>query len=81
VGEQFYIKVQALPSDTQPLLIYDKSRQFEISYPFDRRGYREMYNAARGERATNGTKTYLKASFDASGSCTVYPGTTSIKTW
>ena len=79
VGEQFYIKVQALPG--HPLLIYDKSRQCHFSYPPNLRGYREMYSAAVGERATNGTKAYVKASFDANGNCTVYPGTTSLKTW
>jgi hypothetical protein len=63
------------------LLIYDKSRQLHFSYPCHLRGFRELYDAARGERATNGTKAYLKASFDANGNCTVYPGTTSIKTW
>jgi hypothetical protein len=40
-----------------------------------------MYSAAIEEKATNGTKAYLKASFDANGNCTVYPGTTTIKTW
>jgi hypothetical protein len=79
VGEQFYIKVQALQNS--PLLIYDKSRQCHFFYPPNLRGYREMYSAAVGERATNGTKAYMKASFDANGNCTVYPGTTSIKTW
>jgi hypothetical protein len=79
VGEQFYVKVQALANS--PLLIYDKSRQCHFFYPSHLRGYREMYSAAVGERATNGTKAYLKASFDANGNCTVYPGTTSIKTW
>eukprot|EP00978_Attheya_sp_CCMP212_P003707 scaffold7843_cov47-Attheya_sp.AAC.2 len=80
VGEQFYIKVQiAIPNS--PLLIYDKSRQCHFFYPPDLGGYREMYGAAVGERATNGTKAYLKASFDANGNCTVYPGTTTIKTW
>jgi hypothetical protein len=79
VGEQFYIKVQALPN--RPLLIYDKSRKCHFFYPSDLRGYREMYSAAVGEKATNGTKAYLKASFDANGNCTVYPGTTTIKTW
>jgi hypothetical protein len=81
VGEQFYIKVQALPNDTSPLLIYDKSRQCHFSYPAHLRGFRELYDAVKSERATNGTKAYLKASFDANGNCTVYPGTTSIKTW
>jgi hypothetical protein len=36
VGEQFYIKVQALPNI--PLLIYDKSRQCHFFYPSDLRG-------------------------------------------
>jgi hypothetical protein len=77
VGEQFVIKVQT----GSPLLIYDKSRQCHFFYSSNQRGYREMHSAAVGERATNGTKAYMEASFDANGNCTVYPGKTTIKTW
>jgi len=81
VGEKFYIKVQA-GGPTTPLLIYDKTRECEITLPSQQRGFQELYNKVRSETATQGRKTYIKASFDDAGKMTVYPNESTIKsTW
>jgi hypothetical protein len=80
VNEQFDIKVQG-GGPTMPLMIYDKSREFLISLKPEDRGFKELLKAINNEPTWQGRKTFVTASFDAAGNCTVYPGKTSIKTW
>jgi len=79
-GEPFYIKIQYnIPG--RPLLIYDKSRQCQFCYCDGQRGYAELCAKVKEEKAFGGKKTYLQASFDESGNCTVYLGTATLKKW
>jgi hypothetical protein len=80
VGKRFFIKVQG-NSGSAPLLIYDESRQFECMYSSGLRGFHEMLEKVKADKASQGRKTYMRASFDAAGNCTVYPGSATIKTW
>jgi hypothetical protein len=80
VGEQFYIKVQQ-SGPRHPLVVYDKSRQCQFIIKPEDKGFHELYGKVLQQTASNGTKTYLKASFDASGNCTVYLGTSTLRTW
>jgi len=83
VGEKFVIKIQSM-GDSSPLLIYDETRtcQFEINP--GQTGFNEILTETRKEMAWKGRKTFMKASFDESGICTVYPATAGVKakyTW
>ena len=80
LGETFYVKVQCAGLNS-PLLIYDKSRQCEFHYGSELRGYTELYKVVKAEKAFGGRKTYLLASFDESGNCSVYLGTATLKKW
>jgi hypothetical protein len=80
IGEQFYIKVQG-GSPQMPLLIYDKSRECQFDVQPGTPGFEELRKAVNAEPTWQGRKTFVTASFDAQGKCTVYPGITSIKTW
>ena len=80
VGEQFYIKVQG-GGPQMPLMIYDKSRECSFSVNPGTPGFEELRKAVNAEPTWQGRKTYVTASFDNQGRCTVYPGITSIKKW
>lgn len=57
------------------LLIYDKTRRCMFEYAPGMPGFEEMRQKVAVEPAFQGRKTYMKASFDSSGVCTVYPTT------
>jgi hypothetical protein len=80
VGEKFYIKIQG-SSDMAPLLMYDESREFELMYTAQKRGFHQLLSKVKAETCTDGRKTYMKASFDEAGDCTVYTGMTTVKPW
>lgn len=63
------------------MLIYDKSRECQFDYSRGQPGYAEMLEKVKEEKAFGGKKTYLEASFDESGNCTVYLGTATLKKW
>ena len=80
VGETFYVKVQG-GGPAMPLMIYDETRQCSFSYPPELLGFNQMREKVNAEPAFQGRKTYMKASFDSNGDCTVYPGTATLKKW
>lgn len=80
VDEMFYIKCQG-GSPSMPIMIYDKTRQCEFYYSPGMAGYDEIRSKINAEPAFQGRKTYMKASFDREGLCTVYPNTTTLKKW
>lgn len=82
VKEKFTIKVQASGSRTAgSMLIYDESRDCSFYMGPDQAGYKELFDVVKAEKATNGTKTYMKAYFDEEGKCVAFPGDTRIHTW
>lgn len=80
IGEQFDLKVQGNGNDC-PLMIYDKSRECNFSVDPGGSGFGELLQAVRAEPTWQGRKTFVAASFDSQGVCTVYPGLTSIHKW
>ena len=80
VDEKFVVKVQGSGS-MAPLMVYDKSREFNITVSPESPGFGELLKAIKAEPTWQGRKTFVAASFDADGNCTVYPGLTSIHKW
>lgn len=80
INEKFDIKVQCASAIT-PLMLYDKSREFNISVDPGKPGFSELFEACRAEPAWQGRKTFVAASFDDRGNCTVYPHVRSIHKW
>jgi hypothetical protein len=80
VGEFFFVKVQG-GGPVLPLMIYDKTRQCSFHYPPKMPGFDELRKVVNAEPAFQGRKTYMKASFDSNGDCTLYPRTATIKKW
>jgi hypothetical protein len=82
VREKFTVKVQAGGSRTAgSLLIYNEARDCSFFMGPAQAGYKELFDVVKAEKATNGTKTYMKAYFDEEGRCVAFPGDTSIHTW
>lgn len=78
VDEKFVVKVQCM-SNTTPILLYDQSRVCEFSVYPDQPGFKEILRETRKEMAWQGRKTFMKASFDKSGACTIFPSTAGVK--
>ncbi|CAB9510601.1 expressed unknown protein [Seminavis robusta] len=70
VNEKFDIKVQAI-SHRVPLAIYDKSRHCNFEVAPGSPGFDELLQAAQAEPTWQGRKTFVTASFDAEGNCSV----------
>jgi len=64
-----------------PLMIYDKTRQCSFTYPPELQGFDQLRERVNAEPAFQGRKTYMKASFDSNGDCTIYPRTATLKQW
>ncbi|KAL7546866.1 hypothetical protein ACHAWF_010192 [Thalassiosira exigua] len=83
VGKKFAVKVQAM-GDRSPILIYDKTRFCTFEIPWGQQGFIEVLSEVRKEKAWGGRKTFMKASFDRSGTCTLYPESAGVRshyTW
>ena len=82
-NEKFVIKCQG-NADTSPILIYDQTRTCQFDLKPEQKGFKEILQTIRNEFAWRGRKTFMKASFDKSGVCTVYPVKAGVKshyTW
>jgi len=82
-NEKFVIKCQG-NADTSPILIYDQTRTCQFYLKPEKKGFKEILQTIRNEPAWQGRKTFMKASFDKSGVCTVYPEKAGVKshyTW
>mmetsp|Transcript_21747 Transcript_21747/g.33183 ORF Transcript_21747/g.33183 Transcript_21747/m.33183 type:complete len:252 (+) Transcript_21747:148-903(+) len=82
-NEKFVIKCQG-NADTSPILIYDQTRTCQFSLKPEKKGFKEILQTIRNEPAWQGRKSFMKASFDKSGVCTVYPEKAGVKshyTW
>ena len=80
VNEKFFVKVQG-GGPSMPLLIYDESRQCSFSYSPGMRGFDQLRQKVNAEPAFQGRKTYMQASFDQKGDCTMYPSSARLKKW
>lgn len=81
--ERFVVKVQG-GSDMMPILVYDETRTCEFNLDPGEPGFTEVLTEMRKEMAWNGRKTFMKASFDDKGNCTIFPLTAGVKakyTW
>ena len=81
--EKFVIKCQGNEASC-PILIYDQSRTSQFYLRPEQKGFKEVLKTIRNEPAWQGRKTFMKASFDKNGVCTVYPEKAGVKshyTW
>ena len=82
VDELFWIKVQCDLINDGPHVAYDKSRSCKFLIMPGTEEYTELLNKMKQVKAFSGTKIYVKAAFDRSGECRVYPNISSTtKTW
>jgi hypothetical protein len=77
-NEQFVIKVQG-NGDQFPIMVYDQTRFCSFDLCPGQPGFKEVLAEIRNEPAWQGRKTFMKASFDENGACTVYPSTAGVK--
>lgn len=83
VNERFVVKIQAM-GEMAPIMVYDKSRSCEFCINPGRNGFHEIVNETQKEMTWGGKKTFMKASFDEAGNCTIYPKTAGVRkqyTW
>lgn len=78
-GEKFYVKVQASLIPMGSLLVYDKTRQCTFYIERNKRGYHELDSLVGAVEASNGIKSFMLASFDENGVCSIYPGSATLK--
>jgi len=79
-GQVFMIKVQRRTAK-EAMLVYDESRECLFYVRPDQVGFDELYAAVSAQKAADGMKTYIEASFDNSDVMTVYPETSSMQLW
>mmetsp|Transcript_26875 Transcript_26875/g.65313 ORF Transcript_26875/g.65313 Transcript_26875/m.65313 type:complete len:597 (+) Transcript_26875:189-1979(+) len=75
---KFVVKVQAI-NESAPMMIYDESRECQFGYMSTGPGFREVLEAVQREPTWDGRKTFMKASFNKAGECTLYPATAGVK--
>mmetsp|Transcript_37115 Transcript_37115/g.90220 ORF Transcript_37115/g.90220 Transcript_37115/m.90220 type:complete len:554 (+) Transcript_37115:78-1739(+) len=78
VREKFVVSAQAF-SNTVPVFIRDQSGTCQFQYKITGPGYSEIWKELEQETAFCGRKTFMKASFDEAGECTMYPSTACVK--
>jgi hypothetical protein len=80
VGEDFYIKIQCNEPE-EPLMIYDETRECQFMLPSTARAHASLFKIGKAEKATNGRKTYMKASVDKDGNMQVKLNSFTLKQW
>ena len=76
--ERFVVKVQG-GGTMKKILVYDESRTCEFRIDPETSGFNEIRNKIQKEMAWDGRKTFMKASFDETGTCIIYPSTAGVK--
>ena len=76
--KKLVVKTQGL-GDRDHILVYDQTRSCHFYLQYGQIGFQEILMEIRNEPAWQGRKTFMKASFDSSGTCTMYPGKTGVK--
>ena len=82
-NEKFVIKCQG-NSEMCPIMIYDETRDCNFDLRPSQQGFKEVLETIWSEPAWQGRKTFMKASFDENGVCTVYTERAGVKshyTW
>jgi hypothetical protein len=79
-GQPFYVKVQCGQTPTVPMMIYDQTRECNFAYGQEKAGFHQLFAKTRAQSASDGRKSYYKASFGEDGKMTVFPGTSTLKT-
>ncbi len=82
-GDRFVVKVQG-GGEMTPIMVYDETRTCDFVIAPGQPGFKEVLAEIKKEMAWDGRKTFMKASFDDSGNCTIYPSTAGVKakyTW
>ena len=77
-GELFLVKVQANNAQF-PIMIYDETRTCQFTLHPGQPGFQEVLTETQKEMTWDGRKTFMKASFDESGQCTIFPNTAQVK--
>jgi hypothetical protein len=62
-------------------MVYDETRECSFCLHPGKPGFKEMRAKVNAEPTFQGRKTYMKASFNAKGECTVYPSTAKLQRW
>lgn len=78
INEKFVVKIQA-NGEMCPILVYDETRTCEFNINPQSPGFQEILTETRKEMTWDGRKTFMKASFDESDVCTIYPATAGVK--
>ena len=78
-NELFVLKIQA-NTHVSPILIYDETRTCQFNLNPGEPGFQEVLIETQKEKAWDGRKTFMRASFDESGYCTIFPHTAQVKT-
>ncbi len=78
VNQKFVVKVQG-NGEMRPILVYDETRTCEFDIQPGQTCFHTILDEIRKEPAWNGRKTFMKASFDDSGICKMYPTTAGVK--
>jgi ankyrin repeat protein len=76
--ELFLVKVQINTSKSS-VLIYDETRGCQFTVRQKQHGFQEVVTETQKEKAWDGRKTFMRASFDEAGICTIFPHTAQIK--
>ena len=76
--EKFVVKVQAM-GERSPILVYDETRACEFYIDFEDPAFKVILEETRKEKAWDGRKTFMKASFDEAEMCTMYPTSAGVK--
>jgi hypothetical protein len=80
IGEDFYIKIQCNGPE-EPLMIYDKTRECQFMLPSTASAHAPLFKIGHAEKATNGRKTYMKASVDKDGNMQLKLNSFTLKRW
>lgn len=83
VDEKFVVKIQVI-TEQHDIMVYDKTRTCQFAISPQQECFKPIFTETRKEQAWNGRKTFMKASFDNDGICTIYPKTAGVKakyTW
>lgn len=76
--EKFVVKVQG-GTEFMPIMVYDESRTCQFDIEPGKPGFHEVLREIRKEKTWQGRKTFMKASFDSSGTFIAYPLTAGVK--
>lgn len=81
VNESFTVKVECLKGEKNSILICDRTRECEFCIRSEHKAYKKLLAKVLSDKVTAGTRTYVSASFDRKGYCSLFMNQTKRKTW